>query len=164
MIIISLLQSTAGHRPLQLLAISLDLSATRIQLLPAILCKSALHMDWECPTLSLRRPGLHSRTLLPQRLSVLRLIWSAHCHFSMPIRCAMSATLVLCRINCFRIRSRRETPSIALFIARWAILNLGTSRAVSVDVSAPYVLLVERTDWSTYSLNTLQMESNQDSW
>jgi hypothetical protein len=61
---------------------------------------------------------LHSRTRLPQRLSVLRLTWPAHCHFSMQIRCAMSMTLVLCRIIWFRIRSRRETPSIALSVDR----------------------------------------------
>jgi hypothetical protein len=71
-----------------------------------------------CPTLRLPRRSLHSITRIPQRLSVLRLIWPAHCHFSMLIRCAMSVTLVLCRITWFRIRSRRETPSIDLSIAR----------------------------------------------
>jgi hypothetical protein len=64
---------------------------------------------------SLPRRGLHSRTRIPQRLSVLRLIWPAHCHFSMLIRCAMSVTLVLCRITWFRLRSRRETLSIVLY-------------------------------------------------
>jgi hypothetical protein len=31
---------------------------------------------------TLPRRDLHPRTRLPQRLSVLRLIWPAHCHFS----------------------------------------------------------------------------------
>jgi hypothetical protein len=45
----------------------------------------------------------------------------------------------------FRIRSRRETPSIALSTARWATLNLWTSRAVSVHFSAP--VMTGRTHW-----------------
>jgi hypothetical protein len=40
----------------------------------------------------------------------------------------------------------RETPSIALSIARWASLNLWTSRAVSVHVSAPYA--TNSLEWS----------------
>jgi hypothetical protein len=67
-------------------------SATRIQLLPAVLRKSSLHLAWGRPTLRLPRRGLHSKTRLPQRLSVLRLIWPAHCYFSMLIRCAMSVS------------------------------------------------------------------------
>jgi hypothetical protein len=50
-------------------------SATRIQLLRALLRKSSLHLPWGRPTLRLPRGGLHSRTRLSQRLSVLRLIW-----------------------------------------------------------------------------------------
>jgi hypothetical protein len=42
-------------------------SATRIQLLPVVLCKSSLHLAWGRPTLRLPRRGLHSRT----RLSVV---------------------------------------------------------------------------------------------
>jgi hypothetical protein len=122
------------------------LSATRIQLLPAVLRELSLHLAWGRPTLRLPRHGLHSKTCLRQWLSVLRLIWPAHCHFSMLIRCAMSVTLVPSRITWFRIRSRRETPSIALSIALWATLNLWTSRAVSVHISAPYVT-TGRTHW-----------------
>jgi hypothetical protein len=61
-------------------------SATRIQLMPSVLSKSSLHLAWGRPTLRLPRRGLHTRTCLPLRLSVLRLIWPAHCHFSMLIR------------------------------------------------------------------------------
>jgi hypothetical protein len=68
------------------------------QLLSAVLRISSLHLARGRPTLRLPRRGLHSRTRLPQQLSVLRLIWPAHCHFSMLIRCAMSVTLVLCRL------------------------------------------------------------------
>jgi hypothetical protein len=72
--------------------------------LNSVLRKSSLHLA--CPTLRLPRRGLHSRTRLPQRLSVLQFIWSVHRHFSMLIRCAMSVTLVLYRITWLRIRSR----------------------------------------------------------
>jgi hypothetical protein len=135
-----------------------------IQLLPAVLRKSSLHLAWGRPTLRLPRRGLHSRTRLPQRLSVRRLIWPAHCHFSMLIRCAMSVTLLLCRITWFRIRSRRETPSIALSIPRWATLNLWTSRAVSFHVSAPYVM-TGRTHWLktfVFGLCGIDDENNLD--
>jgi hypothetical protein len=101
--VISPLQSTAGHRPLQLFSISLDLR----QLASSSRQPSCVnrHSTWhESGHLTLRLPrrGLHSRTRLPQRLSVLRLIWPAHCHFSTLIRCAMSVTLVLCRITWFQ--------------------------------------------------------------
>jgi hypothetical protein len=59
---------------------------------PAVLRKSSLHLAWGRPTLRLPRRSLHSRTRLPQRLSLLRLIWPAHCHFRILIRCAMSVT------------------------------------------------------------------------
>jgi hypothetical protein len=128
-IIISPLQSTAGHRPLQLRAISLDL---RLFLLNSCQPSCAKHYStWECLLLRLSGPHLHSSwpstslqrayeldrdrfstkkplcysvrgasfhtkhailldansylaywTRLPQRLSVLRLIWLAHYHFS----------------------------------------------------------------------------------
>ena len=68
-------------------------------------------------TLRLPRRGLHSRTRLLQRPSVLRQIWPAHCHFSLLILRAMSVTLVLSRITSFLILSARETPSIARSIA-----------------------------------------------
>jgi hypothetical protein len=110
-----------------------------------LLRKLSLHLAWGRPTLRLTRRGFHSRTRLPQRLSVLRLMWPAHCHFSMLMRCALTVTLVLCQITWFRIRSLRETPGIALSIARWATLSL-TSLAVSVHVSAPYVM-TGRTHW-----------------
>jgi hypothetical protein len=142
-IVISPLQYTAGHRPLQLLAISLDLG-----LLASSFCQPSCvnrHSTWR-PTLRLPRCGLHSRTRLPQRSSVLRLIWPVHCHFSMLIRCDMSATLVLCWITWFRIRSRRETPIIALSIARWTNLNLWTTSRL--HMSWP----VERTNWRLLSL------------
>jgi hypothetical protein len=129
-------------------------SATRIQLLPAVLRKSSLHFAWGRPTLRLPRRGLHFRTRLSQRLSVLRLIWLAHCYFSMLTRCAMPVTLVLCRITWFQIRPRRETPNIALSLARWATLYLWNSRAVSVHVSAPYVM-TGRTNWLKTFLSSL---------
>jgi hypothetical protein len=93
--LISPLQSTAGLASAiaRHLAIS---SATRIQLPPAVLRKSSLHLAWGGPTIHSPRRGLHSTTRLPQRLSVLRLIWPAHCHFSMLIRCDLSVTLDLC--------------------------------------------------------------------
>jgi hypothetical protein len=66
-IIISLLQST-GHRPLQfLVGYSHPVSASRSA---QIVTSPGLS-----PTLRLPRRGLHSRTRLPQRLSVLWLIW-----------------------------------------------------------------------------------------
>jgi hypothetical protein len=94
--------STAGHRPLQFLFISL---------LPAVLRKSSLHLASGRPKLCLPRRGLHSRTRLPELLLVLRLIWPAHCHFSMRIRCAMSVTLVVCRITSFRVPQRNPEHS-----------------------------------------------------
>jgi hypothetical protein len=104
------------------------------------------------------RRGLHSRTRLPQRLSVLRLIWPPHCHFSMLIRCAKSVTLVLCWIIWFRIRSRRETPSIAFSIFRWATLNLLTSRAVNIHVSALYVMTGRKHWLKTFVLRLCEIE------
>jgi hypothetical protein len=99
-IIISPLQSTTGHRLFRHLAHS---SSTRIQLLPAVLRKSSLHLAEGVLYYVYRDAiSLHSRTRLPQRWSVLRLVWPAHCHFSMLIRCAMLVTLVLCRITWFR--------------------------------------------------------------
>jgi hypothetical protein len=56
-----------------------------------------------------------SRTYLPHRLSVQRLIWSAHWHFSVLKRCAISATLVFSRITSFRIRSRKVFLIAKLF-------------------------------------------------
>jgi hypothetical protein len=100
-IIISPLQSTAGHRPLQFLAISLDL-----RLLASSSCQPLCpnrHSTWPGGVLHyVYRDGLHSRTRLPQRLSVLQLIWPAHCHFSMLTLCAISVTLVFCRITWLR--------------------------------------------------------------
>ena len=62
--------------------------------------------------------GLHSSIFLPHQPSTLRAMSPAHCHFSLLIRWAMSTTFVLLRIFSSLIRSRRETPSIALSIAR----------------------------------------------
>jgi hypothetical protein len=113
-----------------------------IQLLSAVLRKLSVHLAWGL-TLRLPRRGLHSRTRLPQLTSVLRLIWPALCHFSMLIRYAMSDFSSL--LNSFRIRSRRETPSIGLSISRWAtlsffvntyILYLGTPRPKQMHVHA----------------------------
>jgi hypothetical protein len=42
---------------------------------------------------------------------------------------------ILCWITRFRVRSRWETPSIALSIARWITLSLWTNRTVSVSAS-----------------------------
>jgi hypothetical protein len=56
--------------------------------------QSTLHLAWGRRTLRLPRRGLHARTRLLQRLSVLRMIRPAHCHSSMLIRCAISVTLV----------------------------------------------------------------------
>jgi hypothetical protein len=79
--------------------------------------KSSLYLAWGHPTLCLPRRGLLSRTRLPQRYPVLRLNWSAHCHFSVLIRCAMSVTLVLWWITSFQIWSRRETSTFNLWIS-----------------------------------------------
>jgi hypothetical protein len=61
-------------------------------------------------------------------------------------------TLVQCRITWFRIRSRRETPSIALSIARLATLSC---RPAVPWVSKSRLRMswpVERTDWRLSSL------------
>jgi hypothetical protein len=124
LIIISPLQSTAGHRPLQLLAICLIFGYSY----PAHTCRpaqSSLHLAWGRPKQRLPKCDLHSRTCLLQLLSVLPLIWSAHFHFNVLIRCAMSVTLVFCGITSFRIRSSREPPSIALSLF-FIISNLVT--------------------------------------
>jgi hypothetical protein len=84
-------------------------------------CPASLHLAWG---LRLPRRCLHSRTRLPQRLSVLRLIWPAHCHFSMLIRCAMSVTLVLCRITWFRIRIPQRNPELSSFHSSLSDLEL----------------------------------------
>ena len=73
-IIYSLQQSTAGHRPLPKRATS----AARIQLLPATFRRSSLHLAGERPTLRLPKRGLHCRTRLLHRLSVLRQICPLH--------------------------------------------------------------------------------------
>ena len=91
--------------------------------------------------------GHHSRTFPPQRPSVLRAMWPAHCHFNRQILRAMSVTLVLLRIYSFPSLSRRETLSIALSIARWVILSLLRSPIVSDHVSVPYVI-TGNTHWS----------------
>jgi hypothetical protein len=85
---------------------------------PAILRKPSLYLARGHPTLRLPTRGLLSRTRLPQPLSILRLIWPAHCHFSMLIRCAMSVTLVLCRVQVTDIAHRTvKIIIISLFIS-----------------------------------------------
>lgn len=42
-----------------------------------------------------------------------------HCYFSLIIIWATSVTLVCLRISSFMIRSHKETPCVALSIARW---------------------------------------------
>jgi hypothetical protein len=76
-------------------------SATRIQLQPS--CANR-HSTWpeDVPHYvyldAVSTPEFVTFNL-PQRLSVLWLIWPAHCHFSMLIRCAMSVTLVKLNLN-----------------------------------------------------------------
>ena len=106
---------------------------------------SSVHLVGGLPTLRLPVRGRHSRTFLPHRLSVLRAMWPAHCHFNLQILRAMSVTLVLRRISVFRILSRKATPSIALSIAR-----LSKRPLVKDHVSEPYVI-TSNTHW----LNTL---------
>jgi hypothetical protein len=93
--IISPLQSTAGHRSLRLIASHPVSRPAQIVTPPG---RRALQLIYSL-ALHLSRRGLHSRTRLSQRLSVLRLIWPALFHFSKLIRCAMSVTIVLCRIT-----------------------------------------------------------------
>jgi hypothetical protein len=127
-IIISPLQSTAGHRPLQLLANSLDLR---------LLASSSRQPSIVFP------PGLRVFYTTFTETSSLQnsfnpAVAGSTADMGSPpplIRCAMSVTLVLCRITLFRIRSRRETPSIALSIFRWATLSLWTSRAEKWRIS-----------------------------
>ena len=111
---ISLLLYTAEHRPLQLISC--------IQRLPAVLTRSAIHPAGGRLTLRFPIRGLHSSIVFPHRPFDIRAIWPAHCHFSLLIRWAMSTTFILLRISSFTIRSRTETPSIGLFVARWATL------------------------------------------
>jgi hypothetical protein len=87
-------------------------SATCIHLPPSVLYKSSLHLAIGRPTL-----------LLPYAVSTPELVYpnDSEVAFSMLIRCAMSVTLVLYRVTWFQIPSRRETPSIVLSIARWAV-------------------------------------------
>ena len=101
---------------------------------------SSVHLVGGLPTLRFPIRGRHSRTFLPHRLSVLRAMWPAHCHFSLQTLKAMSVTLVLRRISSFRILSRKETPSIALSIARWVTLSFSKRPAVKDHVSDPYVI------------------------
>jgi hypothetical protein len=66
--------------------------------------------------------------------------------YSQPTATSVSWYGMLCRWLSFRIRSRGEIPSIAIFIARWVTLNLWTNRAVRVHVLASYVITVRRRD------------------
>jgi hypothetical protein len=113
-----------------------------------------------CPsrhsTLHLPKCGPHSRTRLPQRLSVIRLIWPAHCHFKVIIRCTMSLTLIFCRITSFGIQSRRVTIKL-LSIARWAWTCGPTSRDVTWVSNSQRRMSwpVERADWRLSSLGLM---------
>ena len=62
------------------------------------------------------RSSVHSRNCQAYRSYVMRAVRPAHCHLSLAILQAMSVTLVLLWISLFLIRSRRGTPSIALYI------------------------------------------------
>jgi hypothetical protein len=86
--------------------------------------RSSVHLVGGLPTLRYSVRGRHSRTFPPQQPSVLLAMWHAHCHLRSAIRRVMSVTLVLLRISSFLIRSRRETPSIALSIALSVTLSL----------------------------------------
>jgi hypothetical protein len=78
------------------------------------------------PTLRLPVGGRHSRTFPP----VLLAMCPAQCYLRSAIRRDMSVTLGRLRISSFIIRSRRETPSIALSIAFCMnIITLDLSRA-----------------------------------
>lgn len=68
-----------------------------IQFLTAILLRTSLKIVLRHPTTRL------AISRFPQRLSLLRLIWSAHCHISWLIRWAISMTLLLCWIFSSRI-------------------------------------------------------------
>ncbi|KAJ8708758.1 hypothetical protein PYW08_010140 [Mythimna loreyi] len=59
--------------------------ASRIHRIPAIFARSSVHLVGGLPTLRLPLRGHHSRTFLPQRPSVLRAIYLAHCHLSLAI-------------------------------------------------------------------------------
>jgi hypothetical protein len=101
---------TGGHRPLQLLAITLDL-----RLLASSPCQPSCairHSTWSEGVLHYVYGDAASTSELVYRLSVLRLIWPAHCHFSVLIRCIMLVTFVLCRITSFWIRSNLEHSSL----------------------------------------------------
>jgi hypothetical protein len=129
-IIISPLQSTAGHRPLQLLAISLDLRLLAfllLQLLPTILRKSSLYLAWGI---------LHY--IYRNAVPTLEL---GYLHFK--VRCNMSLTLM------FALK--------LLSIARWAWTCGSTSPDVTwvsksqLRISWP----VDRTDWRLSSLGLM---------
>jgi hypothetical protein len=119
---------SAERRPL--LDIGLPQSSPRRSVLccPHIAASRDLHQivgpPCGLPTLRLPVRGRHSRTFPPQRPSVLLAMCRAHCHLRSAIRRTMSVTLVLLRISSFLIRSRKETPSIALSIALCVTLIL----------------------------------------
>jgi hypothetical protein len=62
--------------------------------------------------------------------------------------------ILYCVFDNYKFNLHIETQSIALYIARWATLNLWTSRAVSVHVSSSRQVPWpgERTDWRLSSL------------
>jgi hypothetical protein len=91
-IIISLLQSTAGHRPLQCLAISLDL-----RLFASSSCQPSCanrRSTWPEDVLHYVYLDAVSTSELVYPSGCRFYGWYGHCHFSMLIRCAMSVTLV----------------------------------------------------------------------
>lgn len=58
------------------------------------LSRLPVHLVSGCPTLRLSICGLYSRTLKPQQPSVLRALWTAHCHLKELIRLAMAVTFL----------------------------------------------------------------------
>lgn len=58
------------------------------------LSRLPVHFVSGCPTLRLSICGLYSRTLQPQQPSVLRALWTAHCHLKELIRLAMAVTFL----------------------------------------------------------------------
>jgi hypothetical protein len=111
-IIISLPQSTAGYRPLQCPTISLYL-----RLLASSSCQPS------CANRHSTKPEGVLNYVYLDTVSTPELVYPIGCRFygwyGLPtatsacflIRCAMSVTLVLCRITWYRIRSCREPPS-----------------------------------------------------
>jgi hypothetical protein len=145
-IIISLSQSTVGHRPLQYPAISLDLRQ-----LASSSCQTFCanrHSTWPLRYVYLDAVST-PELVYPSGYRFYGWYDQPTATYSMLIRCAVSVTLVLCRITWFRIRSRRETPNLAPSVRRWATLNLWNNRAVSIHVSAPYVMTDQRCLTST---------------